>query len=183
MGYAEVDLVCTLNKEGELDSQIARVTLPASRSESATHAAAMACLGSPDAKSQVLRALASPREKDVQAAQVYLRHRPLTDARDLRTVANEVVRMPHSPAQVRALDTLGRLNISDRQILTDLARSFATAGSVNVQRAIAEVFIRSDPSAIPKREVAAIVREHRLKSTDGRSDLIDVLLQRLGSAS
>jgi hypothetical protein len=183
MGYAEVDLVCTLNKEGELDSQIARVTLPASRSESATHAAAMACLGSPDAKSQVLRALASPSEKDVQAAQVYLRHRPLTDARDLRTVANEVVRMPHSPAQVRALDTLGRLNISDRQILTDLARSFATAGSVNVQRAIAEVFIRSDPSAIPKREVAAIVREHRLKSTDGRSDLIDVLLQRLGAAS
>jgi hypothetical protein len=91
--------------------------------------------------------------------------------------------MPHSPAQVRALDALGRLNISDRQILTDLARSFATAGSVNVQRAIAEVFIRSDPSAIPKREVAAIVREHRLKSTDGRSDLIDVLLQRLGAAS
>ena len=183
MGYAEVDLVCGLNAEGDLDSQLARVTVPAARAERATHAAAMACLGSPDAKSQVLRALASPNEKDVEAAQVYLRHRPLTDSRDLRSVASEVVRMPNSSAQVRALDTLGRLHISDRQILSDLARSFATAGSVNVQRAIAEVFIRSDPAALPRREVAAALRDHRIKATDGRSDLIDVLIQRLSAAS
>jgi hypothetical protein len=131
----------------------------------------------------VLRALASPHEKDVEAAQLYLRHRPLTDARDLRSVANDIVRMPASPAQVRALDTLGRLHIADRQILADLTRSFATAGSLNVQRAIAEVFIRSDPSALPKREVASVLREHRLRSQDGRPDLIDVLLQRLNGAS
>ena len=183
MGYAEVDLVCTLNKEGELDSQLSRVKVAPSRIDKATHAAAMACLGSPEAKSLVLRALASPNEKDVEAAQVYLRHRPLTDPRDLRTVASEVARMPPSAAQVRALDTLGRLNIADRQILTELLRSFATAGSVNVQRAIAEVFIRSDPAAIPKRELVSTLREHRLKATDGRSDLIDVLLQRLSPAS
>jgi hypothetical protein len=183
MGYAEVDLVCSLNKEGELDSQLSRVKVATSRIDKATHVAAMACLGSPEAKALVLRALASPNEKDVEAAQVYLRHHPLTDARDLRALASEVVRMPHSPAQVRALDALGRLNIADRQILTDLLRSFATAGSVSVQRAIAEVFIRSDPAAIPKRELVSTLREHRLKATDGRSDLIDVLLQRLSPAS
>jgi hypothetical protein len=181
MGYAEVDLVCGLNKDGELDAELARVSAPAARAERTAHLAAMACLGSLDAKASVLRALASTNEKDVEAAQVYLRHRPLTDTRDLRTVATEVVRMPSSPAQVRALDTLGRLNISDRQVLSDLVRSFATAGSVNVQRAIAEVFIRSDPAALPKREVATVLREHRLKSPDGRSDLIDVLLQRLSA--
>ena len=181
MGYAEVDLVCGLNKDRELDSQLSRVALPAGRAERATHAAAMACMGSPEAKASVLRALTSTNEKDVEAAQVYLRHRPLTDSGDLRAVANEVVRMPASPAQVRALDTLGRLNIGDRQILSELARSFATAGSVNVQRAIAEVFIRSDPAALPKREVVTVLREHRLRATDGRSDLIDVLLQRLSA--
>ena len=181
MGYAEVDLVCGLNKDRDLDSQLSRISAAAPRAEKATHAAAMACLGSSEAKSSVLRALASSNEKDVEAAQVYLRHRPLTDSRDLRSVATEVVRMPSSPAQVRALDTLGRLHISDRQVLSDLARSFATAGSVNVQRAIAEVFIRSDPAALPAREVAAVLREHRLKAPDGRSDLIDVLLQRLSA--
>jgi hypothetical protein len=183
MGYAEVDLVCSLNGERELDSQLARITVAPARAERATHAAAMACLGSPEAKSVVLRALASPNEKDVEAAQVYLRHRPLTDPRDLRALAGEIVRMPHSPAQVRALDTLGRLNIADRQILTDLAHSFATAGSVSVQRAIAEVFIRSDPAAMPRREIVSVLREHRLPAPDGRSDLIDVLLQRLGAPS
>jgi hypothetical protein len=180
VGFAEVDLVCSLNKDGVLDAQLSRVSASTAR---AGHAAALACMGSPEAKSQVLRALASPHEKDVEAAQVYLRHRPLTDPRDLRTVASDVVRMPNSPAQVRALDTLGRLNIGDRQTLAELARSFATAGSVHVQRAIAEVFIRSDPAALPRRELASVLREHRLRSPDGRSDLIDVLLQRLGATS
>jgi hypothetical protein len=183
LGYADVDLVCSLNKEGELAAQLSRINVPGSRAEKGAHAAAMACLGSPGGKASVLRALASPNEKDVEAAQVYLRYHPLTDPSDLRTVANEVVRMPNSAAQVRALDALGRLNITDRQILADLANSFATAGSVNVQRAIAEVFIRSDPSALPARELVTTLRQHRLRAPDGRSDLIDVLLQRLSSAS
>ncbi len=86
--------------------------------------------------------------------------------------------MPESRAQVRALDTLGRHHISDRQILDELARSFASARSLGVQRAIAEVFIRSDPKAIAKPQLASLLREHRLRSPDG-ADLIDVLITRL----
>ena len=47
-------------------------------------------------------------------------------------------------AQVRALDTLARHRLSDRQSLDELARLFPAARSVDVQRAIAAVFIRSD---------------------------------------
>ena len=48
-----------------------------------------------------------------------------------------------------------------------------------VQRAIAEVFIRSDPAAIDRPEMVAVIRQHRLKSPGGREDLIDVLVRRL----
>jgi hypothetical protein len=139
----------------------------------------MACLGSDEARAQVLRALASPDERDVQAAQVYLRHRPLADRRELREIARDVTRMAGSGAQVRALDALGRLHIADREILDELSRAFAEAKSVNVQRAIAEVFLRSDPKAIARPQLVGILRNHRLKSPDGRSDLIDVLIGRL----
>jgi hypothetical protein len=179
MEFAEVDLICSLNKGGELDAELHRVKLPSSRANSAPQAAVLACLGSTEAHGQILRALASPDEKDVKIAQVYLRHRPIADQRELREVAKGVTRMTGSGAQVRALDTLGRLNISDGEILNDLARSFAEAKSVNVQRAIAEVFIRSDPKALPKRDLASLLRDHRLKSRDGSHDLIDVLISRL----
>jgi hypothetical protein len=180
MGFAEVDLVCSLNKDGALDGQLQRVSAPASRSGRASHAAVLACLGSAEAHGEMLRALASPDEKDVQIAQVYLRHRPISQSAELRGIAREIARMPGAgPAQVRALDTLARLHISDRAILEDLSRAFAEAKSVNVQRAIAEVFIRSDPRAIPRDTLAGILREHRLKSPGGAKDLIDVLIARL----
>jgi hypothetical protein len=87
--------------------------------------------------------------------------------------------MTDARAQIRALDTLGRHAISDREILEELARSFAQARSVGVQRAIAEVFIRSDQRAIAKSQLASLLRQHRLKSPDGREDLIDTLIRRL----
>jgi len=46
-----------------------------------------------------------------------------------------------------------------------------------VQRAIAEVFIRSDAKALPKAELAALVRRYRLKG----DDLIEQLLRKLQS--
>ena len=76
-------------------------------------------------------------------------------------------------------DTLARLNISDREVLGELSRLFAEARSVNVQRAIAEIFIRSDPRAIPRAELVGVLLQHRLKAPGGGQDLIDVLLQRL----
>ena len=91
--------------------------------------------------------------------------------------------MPPSAAQVRALGALARLHIADRAILDELARAFAEAKSVNVQRAIAEVFMRSDPAALPKPQLAGVLLRHRLKSPDGHPDLIDSLISSLQQES
>jgi hypothetical protein len=183
MGFAEVDLVCSLGRDGALDGELRRVSAPASRSSRAAHSAVMACLGSEDAHGQMLRALASPDEKDVQIAQVYFRHRPIEEQQELRVLAREIAGMRGAgAAQVRALDTLARLHISDREIIEELSRAFADTRSVNVQRAIAEVFIRSDPKAIHRGNLVGILREHRLKPPGGGQDLIDVLIARLQSA-
>lgn len=179
-GFAEVDLVCSLNKDGALNGDLQRVSAPASRNNRATHAAVMACLGSEEAHGEMLRALASPNEKDVQIAQVYFRYRPIEEQEELRVLARAIARMPGAgPAQVRALDTLARLHISDRQIIEDLSRAFADTTSASVQRAIAEVFIRSDHKAIHRGNLVGILREHRLRPPGGGQDLIDVLIARL----
>ena len=57
----------------------------------------------------------------------------------------------------------------------------AAARSVGIQRAIAEVFLRSDPKVIPVPELAAVLRNHRLRAPTGGEDLIDVLLRKLPS--
>jgi hypothetical protein len=177
IGFAEVDLICSINDDGALDSEFRQSRLASPRPANVGHAAALACLGSADARAQVLRAVGSPDDRNVQIAQAYLRHHPLSDA-ELRTVADGVTRMPESRAQIRAFDTLGRHSISDRNILEELTQAFATARTLGVQRAIAEVFIRSDPRAIARPQLVGVLREHRLKSPDGR-DLIDVLISRL----
>jgi hypothetical protein len=177
LGYAEVELVCSINAGGALTPEFNHSTLAKVRASKVAHAAALACLGSDENRAYVLRAIGSSDDRDVQVAQAYLRERPMIDS-ELRAVADEISRMPESRAQMRALDTLGRHHISDRQILDELARSFASARSLGVQRAIAEVFIRSDPKAIAKPQLASLLREHRLRSPDG-ADLIDVLITRL----
>jgi hypothetical protein len=181
MGYAEVDLNGSLNDDHSLDGALSRLKLSTSRGGKTTNAAALACLGSTEGHNQVLRALASPDEKDVQIAQVYLRHRPISDRAELRLVARDISQMPGSGAKVRALDTLGRLNISDREVLDDLAQAFAEARSVNVQRAIAEIFIRSDTKSMARPQLVALLREHRLRAPGGGEDLIDTLIRRLQS--
>ena len=177
VGFPEVDLVCSINGGGELTAEFTRSSLARLHPAKVAPAAALACLGSTEAREQVIRALGSPDDKDVQVAQAYLRHRPL-GAAELRTVAAGIARMPESRAQIRAFDTLGRHSISDREILDELARAFAAARSIGVQRAIAEVFVRSDRKAIDRLQLASVLREHRLRSPDG-SDLIDVLIGRL----
>ncbi|HYC36987.1 MAG TPA: hypothetical protein VEC19_11225 [Usitatibacter sp.] len=175
VGFAEVDLACRLNADDLLDSgQLGAGTAVGD----AVRSAILACLGDDAAHGRVLRALSSPDERDVRIAQVYLRHRPLSGKGELRGVVAEVARMS-GQAQVRALDTIARLHISDHEILDDLARAFAQARTVDTQRAIAEVFIRSDPSALPRPGLAAVLRQHRLPSPGGKPDLIDALLARL----
>jgi hypothetical protein len=101
----------------------------------------------------------------------------VSDARELRAMAAGIPRNGSPAAQVRALETLARLRIADPQIIEQLAQVFAESRSAAVQRAIAEVFIRSDAKALPKVELAALVRRYRLKG----DDLIDQLLRKLQS--
>ena len=179
VGYGEVELICDLNKERELDPALQRVGNAPAVVAKPAHAAALACLGSNEARVRVLGALASPDEVEVQIAQAYLRHRPITDAAELRKVALGVARMKGSGAQVRALETLARHHVTDREILDELVRLFAQTNSPAVQRAIAEIFIRTDLGALPAGSLAQVLREHRLKPSGTGQDLVDILLSKL----
>jgi hypothetical protein len=142
------------------------------------HAAVLACLGDADSRARVLRALTRPRDDDVQVAQLYLRHRPIGDADELRGLTRAVARMTASDAQARALETLAGYRLSDRETLEELMRLFPVARSIGVQRAIAGILIRSDYHAIATPERVRALRQQRLKSPDGQ-DVIDVLIRRM----
>jgi hypothetical protein len=178
VGSAEVDLACSLNRNGDLQRELHRLQLSPAQIAKVANAALLACLGSVEGHARVLRALTSPNDDDVQIAQIYLRHRPLADANELRIVATGITRMNGSEAQVRALDTLARQQLSDRESLDELARLFPLAKSVSVQRAIAGILIRADYRSLARPELARALRQHRLKSPDGQ-DMIDVLIRRL----
>ena len=85
--------------------------------------------------------------------------------------------MQRSPLQVRALQTFGQQRISDQDSLDELARLFPRADSVDVQRAIAGIFLLSDYRDTEKPALVRMLRQHRLKSSGG-ADLIDVLIRR-----
>jgi len=178
IGSAEVDLICSLNKDRGLDDELHRIKLSPRQEENIPDAALLACLGSTDGRNRVLQALTARDDADVEIARVYLRHRPIADVNELRDVAARIARMTESDGQVRALDTLAHYYVSDRESLDELTRLFPRARSVSVQRAIAGVFIRSDYRALSRLELARMLRQHRLKSPDGE-DLIDVLIRRL----
>ena len=176
--FGEVDLVCSLNRDGQLDAELPRFDLGRAVLTRAAPAAALACMGNAEARARVLLALSSPDEQDVQAAQAYLRHRPVTETAELRDAVRRIARMTSVAAQVRALETLARHHVADREVLDELARLFARAPSLKVQRAIAEIFLRAGTEAYPAAELAPVLRRHRMKSPDGE-DLIDALLKRL----
>lgn len=178
IGAAEIDLICSLNKDHELDQERHRLPVSPSQTASVTDAAVLACLGSTESRARVLQALTSRDDAEVQIAEVYLGHRPITDVAELRVVASGITRMTGSGPQVRALDTLARHRLSDRESLDELARLFQATESVDVQRAIAAVFIRSDYRSLPKPEFIGVLSQSRLKSPNG-DDIIDILIRRL----
>jgi hypothetical protein len=181
IGSAEIDLICSLNKDHELDQERYRLSsLSTSQFDKTTDAAALACLGSGEGRARVLQALTSRDDAEVQIAEVYLGYRPITDVNELRVIANSITHMTGSGAQVRALDTLARHRLSDRESLDDLARLFPVSESIDVQRAIAAVFIRSDYQSLPKPELVRVMSQSRLKSPSG-NDIIDILIRRLGA--
>ena len=176
MGFGEVDLVCTLNRDRTLDPSLNRLQVSQATAGPA-RSAALACLGSSEGHARMLKALASAEESEVQIAQAYLRHRPITDETELREVARGIARMKSPSAQARALETLARHHVSDPQVHDELVGLFTRSSSLPVQRAIAEVFLRAGPSANP--HLAATLRKHRIKSPG--DDLIDTLIRRLGA--
>jgi hypothetical protein len=181
VGAAEVSLVCALNGDGALGRERDGLAVSAAQAAKIRNAAVLACLGDTGSHARMLRALASGNDDEVALAQVYLRHRPIADATELRSIAASITRMKASDAQVHALDALARHQLSDRESLEELARAFVVAKSVAVQRAIAGVLVRADYSAIASAELVRALREHRVKSRDGE-DLVDVLIRRLQSA-
>jgi hypothetical protein len=179
-GIVEVDLACSLNKEHALDAERERIRVDVAHVDKVASAAVLACLGSGEARSRVLRALASDNHDDVRIAQTYLHHRPLADAGEVRDVTGAVLRMKASEAQVRALETLAGYRFSDRETLEELTHLFSLAKTVDVQRAVAGVLIRSDTTGIAGPALVRLLRAHRLKSPDG-ADVIDILIRRLAS--
>jgi hypothetical protein len=181
LGATEVDLVCTRHQEREPTLAHRVLATGAARPSKVTHSAVLACLGSAEDHERTLRALTSSRDEDVAIAQVYLRHRPLADTGELRAVASGIGSMTSADAQVRALETLAKQRLADAPSLQAIARLFPQARSLQVQRAIAGILIRSDTQLLARGELARSLRQHRLKSPDG-SDVIDMLIRLLQAA-
>ena len=181
LDVSDVDLVCALNRSGELDDAPASLRAPHAGIGPA-RAAILACLGDTIARAQVLRALTSARDDDGAFAQVYLRHRPIADANELRGVASAIARMSNGQAQVRALDTLAAHGVTDRESLEELTHVYASARTPEVQRAVAGILIRADYRTLATDDVVRTLTRHRLKATEGK-DLIDALIRRLQRAS
>jgi hypothetical protein len=178
LDVGDVELVCTLNADGSLDATLARVATAEGNARDPARLAMLACLGSTSARASVIGDLTSARERDVRIAQVYLRHHPIVDVADIRGVAVRIASMRDAEGQVRALDALAFQRVSDRESLESLAQLFTIARTIDVQRAIAGVLIRSDYQSIAKPELVRALRDKRKKSPDGR-DLIDVLIRRM----
>ncbi len=180
LGKTEVDLVCDRHQEREPGLARQVMASGAVRAGNVAHSAVLACLGSAQAHDETVRALTSSRDEDVATAQVYLRHRSLADIGELRAVASGIARMTAPAAQVRALETLAKQRLADAQSVQEIARLFPLARSLEVQRAIAGILIRSDTKGLERADLARTLRQHRLKSPDG-SDVIDMLIRVLQS--
>ena len=125
-----------------------------------------------------MQGLVSTDPADVAITRAYLRHRPLTDAAELQRLASAVAAMPASPAQVQALEALGRHHIADRTILDQLTQLFAQTRSSPVQVAIAGVLIRGDLGATTGPQLLRTLQTERRPSPQG-DNLIDALIRRL----
>lgn len=176
---ADVDAACIANRTGEFDEHFVRHGLAAASAATPAHIAVRACLGNADARATLLRALAGTDEPNAQIAQAYLRHRPITDAAELRRLAEKIAAMPDTQSQVQALSTLARHTITDPAVPVILTELFARTPSAVVQNAIAGILIRADRNKLAKPELVRVLREHRHPSPDGRSTLVDALIAAL----
>jgi hypothetical protein len=178
LGEHEVDLICAARRPGDPPLASKLLSNTSKRPDNPAHAAAMACLGDPQAHRTAIRALTSSREADAAIARVYLRHRRLAGVSELRELATAIGRMAAGPVQVRALEALARQHWNDPHSLNEIARLFPLTRSLEVQRAIAGILIRSDYSVLGPASLAKMLREHRVGSSGG-NDVVDVLIRLL----
>jgi len=175
IGHDEMNMACA-RRDAVQPAALQPLAAFAIKSGKVAQAAALACLGSPEAHARVLRAVTSSNADDIAIAQAYLRHRPLADVNEVRSVAAAIARMPASNAQVRALETLAQQRLADPDSLREIARLFPLAKSVELQRAVAGILIRSDYRSLGRDELARSLKQYRIKSSDG-NDVIDALLR------
>lgn len=178
VGVPDIGLACSLNAQGDLDGAFNRRVVPGSPTDDVPHAALRACLGSAEGRARVLLALQSSDEADVAMAQAYLRHRPITDAAELRSVIAGIAGMAPGDAQERALESLGRHYLSDREALDMLTDLFAQTPSWDVQNAIAGILIRADRQSLGRTRLLLTLLEKR-RSPAGGNSMVDALIQRL----
>ena len=177
-GVAEVNLACRLNADRSLDGRLAGTD----GTGGIAQAAMRACLGGAQDRAQTLRALLGPAESDVQLAQAYLRYRPVDDPAELRDLTQGISAMPAGPAQVRALETLGRHYVSDGDVLHRLLDLYAQTPSSAVQSAVAGILLRADRSALPDAKLReTLISLRRDASRDGGAGTIDALITLLGA--
>ena len=81
---------------------------------------------------------------------------------------------------MRALESLGRHYVSDREVLDMLTRLFSQTPSASVQAAIAGILIRADLRSIASPQLVRTLLEKRLPSAAG-DNMIDALIRRLQS--
>lgn len=179
-GAADVDLACTLNRDGTLDAELARLSGLVPSTGTVAQSAMLACLGSAPGRVEVMRAWAGRNADDVTVVQAFLAHRPLSDAAELRQVTRDVSRMTTLDAQVRALDALSRHRVDDVEAMQVLARVFAEARSLGVQRAAANVMLRGNYAAIASGEMVAALRKKRIRGEG--DEVAEAFLRRLDAA-
>jgi hypothetical protein len=161
VGVADVHLACQLSADHGLDGRLGIAPEPATAAADPGHAAMRACLGSAGDRSRTLAALLGPDEVDVQLAQAYLRHRPVADAAELRTLTDGVAGMPPGAAQVRALEALGRHYVSDRLVLERLLELYERTPSAQVQSALAGILLRADRRVLAAEPLLRTLITHR----------------------
>jgi hypothetical protein len=177
-GVAEVNLACRLNADRSLDGRLADTKAMAGTAQ----AAMRACLGSREDRAKTLRALLGPSEADVQLAQAYLRHRPVNDPAELRGLTEGISEMPAGPAQVRALEALGRHYVSDGDVLQRLVALYGQTSSAAVQSAVAGILLRADRRALAADKLReTLISLRRDASGGGSGGTIDALIGLLGA--
>ena len=179
IGAAEVDLICALNKDHELDQERHRLSLSPTEADRVTHAAALACLGSAEGRARVLQALTSDDDAEVQIAEVYLGHRPITDVDELRVVASGIARMTGS---ARAGSRARHPGAPSPERSPEPGRAGAPLSRLPVRRRAAGhrrgLHPRRLSDCCQDPKWSRVLSQYRLKSPDG-DDIIDILIRRL----